>query len=139
MLSTRRCHGLADDTGRATVDDTLLVTGWSSTFAAGDVAHHVASDGEDLPMSAQIAVQAGEAAGENAGRLLGGRELEAAELSHAGWVLDLGGRRGLAEVAGVELAAPFLDLLPPLLHWGIDVKHLVETRGLAGLAKRPGA
>lgn len=124
--------------GQVRVEDTLLVDEWNSTFAAGDVAAHSTRRGEPLPMSAQIAVQAGEAAGANAARLLQSEPLEVADLSHRGWVLDLGGFRGLAEVGPAVLTAPFLDLLPPLLHWGIDVKHLIETRGLAGLLDAPG-
>ena len=59
----------------------------------------------------QIAVQAGEVAGRNALRLLRGDTLDRARLSHRGWVLDLGGFRGLAEFGPVTLSAPFLDLV----------------------------
>jgi len=129
----------ADDKGRVLVDRFLRVEGWSATFAAGDIALHLTSGGDELPMSAQIAVQAGDAAGRNAVRLLREDTLDRAGLSHRGWVLDLGGHRGLAEFGPVALTTPFLDLLPPALHWGIDMKHLIETRGLAGIADRPGA
>jgi NADH dehydrogenase len=89
-------------------------------------------------MSAQIAVQAGEVAGRNAVALLTDGPLETVRLSHRGWVMDLGGWRGLAEFGPISLSAPFFDLLPPLLHWGIDVKHLIDTRGLGGLVDAPG-
>jgi NADH dehydrogenase len=125
------------DSGRIAVDRCLRVDGWKSTLAAGDIAGHLDRDGDEFAMSAQIAVQAGDAAGRNAIRMLDGRDLEPAHLEHRGWVLDLSGGRGLAEVGPIALSAPFLDLVPPLLHWGIDVKHLVETRGLAGLLDRP--
>lgn len=127
-----------DDQGRILVDEHLRVPGWSKTFAAGDIALHPGADGGVLPMSAQIAVQAGESAGTNAAALVKGEPMESADLSHIGWVLDLGGHRGLAQLGPVTLTSPVLDLLPPLLHWGIDVKHLVDTRGAAGLADRPG-
>ena len=117
-----------DDQGRILVDEHLQVPGWSTTFAAGDIALHPGTDGEPLPMSAQIAVKAGESAGSNAAALVQGEPMESAELSHLGWVLDLGGHRGLAQLGPVALTAPGLDLVPPLLHWGIDVKHLVDTR-----------
>lgn len=129
----------ADEDGRVQVDKFLGVEGWAQTFAAGDVALHRTSSGDVLPMSAQIAVQAGDAAGRNAVRHLRGDVLDRARLDHRGWVLDLGGNRGLAEVGPVSLTAPFLDLIPPALHWGIDLKHLIETRGLAGINERPGA
>ncbi len=128
-----------DDAGRVLVDRFLRVERWTNTFAAGDIALHTASNGDELPMSAQIAVQAGEVAGRNAVRVMRGDTLDRARLGHRGWVLDLGGNRGIAEVGPVALTAPFLDLFPPALHWGIDMKHLIETRGLAGIADRPGA
>ena len=128
----------SDDAGAISVGAYLLVDGWSHTFAAGDVASHLDADGDPLPASAQIAVQAGDGAGENALRLLAGEPLRDVELVHRGWVLDLGGYRGLAEFGLLALTAPFFDLLPPLLHWGIDVRHLVETRGVAGLGDLPG-
>lgn len=127
-----------DDVGRILVDDDLRITGWTRTFAAGDMALHYDGGGNELPMSAQIAVQAGDAAGANAARLIDDDTLKPARLSHRGWVLDLGGCRGLAEVGPISLTAPVLDLVPPLLHWVIDVKHLVETRGASGLSDRPG-
>lgn len=128
----------ADDEGRVLVDRFLRVEGWTSTFAAGDIALHLTRGGDELPMSAQIAVQAGDVAGRNAVRLLRSDTLDRAGLTQRGWVLDLGGNRGLAEFGPVALTAPFLDLLPPALHWGIDLKHLIETRGLAGISDRPG-
>lgn len=128
-----------DDEGRVVVDRFLRIDGWVKTFAAGDIVAHHTAGGDDLPMSAQIAVQAGDIAGRNAVRLLRGDTLDRARLDHRGWVLDLSGHRGLAEVGPVALTAPFLDLLPPALHWGIDMKHLFETRGLAGVLNRPHA
>jgi NADH dehydrogenase len=124
--------------GQIEIDKFLRVRGWERTFAAGDVAAHRDGNGHELSMSAQIAVQAGDLAGRNAARLLGGDPLEQAQLAHRGWVLDLSGHRGLAEFGPVSLSAPFFDLLPPLLHWGIDVKHLIDTRGLGGLIDAPG-
>lgn len=123
--------------GRIDVDETLRVRGFEQTFAAGDIAAHVDADGAELAMSAQIAVQAGAAAGRNAVRVSNGDEPEPVELAHRGWVLDLGGYRGLAEIGPLTLSAPFFDVIPPLLHWGIDVKHLVDSRGVEGLLDRP--
>ncbi len=124
--------------GRLEVDDELRVAGWSRTFAAGDVARHRNRDGEIAPMAAQIAVQAGATAGANAARAINGRPLKQADLTHRGWVIDLGGHRGVAQVGPVALAADVIDLVPPLLHYAIDVKHLLEIGGLHGLAFAPG-
>lgn len=124
--------------GRLAVDEDLRVEGWSRTFAAGDVALHRNDDGEIEPMAAQIAVQAGSVAGANAARLITGRDTKRAELSHRGWVIDLGGHRGVAQIGPLALATDGLDLIAPLLHYAIDIKHLVEIGGLSALAFAPG-
>ena len=124
--------------GRLQVDQDLRISGWERTFGAGDVAAHHDRDGDALPMAAQVAVQAGERAGRNAGRLVAGRRPERADLSHRGWVIDLGGGRGVAQIGPIPLAARGLDRLAPLLHTAIDLKHLVEVAGLDGLRFAPG-
>lgn len=129
---------LPQDNDRLQVDPDLTVPGLGRTFAAGDVAAHRDARGDELPMAAQIAVQAGAAAGRNAARLVAGDQPEAAELSHRGWVIDLGGGRGVAKIGPVSLAASALDRLPPLLHHLIDLKHLIEIGGAAGLRFAPG-
>ncbi|MEL6893126.1 MAG: hypothetical protein AAFP84_16150, partial [Actinomycetota bacterium] len=122
-----------DDGGRAIVTPDLRVAGLERTFAAGDIAHHVDRDGATLPMSAQIAVRAGAAAGRNAARLMAGAEPESVELTQLGWVLDLGGWRGVAQIGPFAIASSPLDRLAPLLHAAIDVKHLSEVGGLGAV------
>lgn len=119
--------------GQIVVDEFLRISGMSRTFAAGDVAEHHTTDGDPLPMSAQVAVQAGDAAGENAARVAGGSEPEPASLSHQGWVLDLSGQRGIAEIGGFSLSGPFADLIPPFLHEAIDLKSLFGAGGFSAL------
>lgn len=126
-----------DDTGRIAVDDDLVVHGTQRTFAAGDVAAHRDTRSEPLPMSAQVAVRAGTEAGRNAARRARGAPTRPVDLSQIGWVLDLGGRRGLAQVGPIPLAAPLLDLVPPILHDAIDIKNLVEIAGLGALLRGP--
>ncbi len=130
--------GLPVEETRLQVDETLCVAGWSRTFAAGDVALHRNGAGEIAPMAAQIAVQAGAAAGANAARVVAGMKPDRTELAHRGWVIDLGGHQGVAQVGPVALAATVLDLIAPLLHLAIDLKHLVEIGGLPALAFAPG-
>ncbi len=122
----------ADD-GRILVDEALRVLGSERTFAAGDIAAHRNANGDTLPMSAQIAVRAGAAAGSNAARAVRGEQVEAVDLRQVGWVLDLGGRRGLAQVGPINLTGPGADLIPPLLHDAIDLKDLLEVGGLRAL------
>ncbi len=125
--------------GRIAVNADLRVRGWKRTFAAGDVAAHLDDRGEVLPMSAQIAVQAGTGAAENAVRLYRGRPTRPIPLKQRGWVLDLGGGRGVADLGGIELVGPLLGRLAPVLHTAIDVKNLLEIGGLGGLRFLPGA
>lgn len=119
--------------GRILVEHDLRVLGMKRTFAAGDIAAHLDRHGNSLPMSAQIAVQAGAAAGANAVRLLDGEALEAPTLVQRGWVLELGGGRGLAEFGPVGLTSPLLDLIPPHLHKAIDLKTLFGIGGFRAL------
>ncbi len=126
-----------DEDGRITIDGDLRITGFERTFAAGDIAGHRDASGDRLPMSAQIAVRAGTLAGQNAVRLVRGEPTEEATLRQLGWVLDLGGHRGVAQLGPVPLAGPVLDLLPPLLHDAIDLKNLVEIGGISALQFAP--
>jgi NADH dehydrogenase len=125
------------DNGRVLVDDDLLVEGMERTFAAGDVAAHLDRNGSQLPMSAQVAVRAGTAAGENAARLVHGEELQRVRISTLGQVVDLGGRRGVAQLGPLTLSGELADLLPPLLHDAIDLKDLLEIGGIRALDRAP--
>ncbi len=124
--------------GRIEVGADLRIRNYEKTFAAGDVATHRDRRGDVLPMAAQVAVQAGAAAGSNAARLARGIDLEAATLSHRGWVVDLGGLQGVAQIGPIPLAAPLLDRVPPILHHAIDLKHLMDVGGPTALRFSPG-
>ncbi len=129
--------GVHTDDGRIVVDADLRVAGMERTFAAGDIAAHVDRRGGELPMSAQIAVRAGTAAGRNAARVVRGEPTTAVPLGQMGWVFDLSGRRGLAQLGPFELSHPFTDLIPPLLHDAIDLKNLLEIGGVGALRYAP--
>lgn len=121
--------------GRLVVDESMLVHGRERTFAAGDVAAHRDRRGRLRPMSAQIAVQAGRAAGANAVRFVESRSLRAARLMDLGWVVDLGGGKGVAELGPVPLAVPGADRFVPTLHTLIDLRNLYEVGGLQAVAR----
>jgi NADH dehydrogenase FAD-containing subunit len=123
--------------GRIAIDADLRISGMQRTFAAGDVAGHTDRHGHALPMSAQIAAQAGTVAGRNAARLVRDEPTEPAALQQRGWVLDLTGGRGLAQFGPLVLASPVLDLMPPLMHHAIDLKDLIEIGGLGALRFAP--
>lgn len=123
--------------GRVVLAPDLRVLGTNRTFAAGDVAAHTDRHGDELAMSAQVAERAGRRAGINAARLVRGQPLDRVELRQFGWVLDLGGRRGVAEFGPIVLAGPLIDRVPPLLHWMIDLKHAISVGRWSAWSLRP--
>jgi NADH:ubiquinone reductase (H+-translocating) len=130
--------GVATTTdGRIAIDSDLRISGMQRTFAAGDVAGHADRHGIALPMSAQIAVQSGTLAGRNAARVVRDEPTESADFRQLGWVLDLAGGRGLAQLGPLALASPVVDLVPPILHHAIDLKDLIEIGGLGALRFAP--
>ncbi len=125
--------------GRLALDRFLRLASSDSIFAAGDVARHRDVFGRPLGMSAQIALQAGKAAGSNAVRAARGEALRPVRLFELGRVVDLGGGRGVATVGPLRFDAPVTDRLVPLLHGAVDVRHLYELGGLmAVLDHAPG-
>ena len=126
--------------GRLEVDASGRVVGHARLFAAGDNAAHRDDRGELFAMSAQIAAQAGRQVAENVLRALDDREPSRLLLRDRGWVVDLGGGVGVAEVLGLPLAAAPLDRLVPLLHTAIDLRNLWQMGGLDFVHRfRPGA
>ncbi len=121
--------------GRLQVRDTLQVDGHPDVFVAGDAAAHVDLLGRPLGMSAQVAVQAGKAAGRNAALLASGREPIPALLLDLGRVVMLGGGRGVAHVGPLRLGGFGTDRLVPLLHELIDLRHLFDTGGLDAIIR----
>jgi NADH:ubiquinone reductase (H+-translocating) len=121
--------------GRLRVGPDLTVRGLDGVFAAGDTAAHHDPFGGALPMSAQIASQAGEVAGHNAVAWAAGRHHRRALLLELGRVIDLGGGVGVARVGPVRLARRPLDRLVPALHLAIDLRHLWQVGGVSGVLR----
>jgi NADH:ubiquinone reductase (H+-translocating) len=121
--------------GRLRVGPDLTVRGLDGVFAAGDTAAHHDPFGGALPMSAQIAAQAGEVAGHNAVAWAAGRHHRRALLLELGRVLDLGGGVGVARVGPLRLARRPLDRLVPALHLAIDLRHLWQIGGVSGVLR----
>ena len=124
--------------GRVVVGRDLTVRGYDRVLAAGDIAAHRDLLGRPLAMSAQIAVQAGAAAGASAVALAHGERPRWARLFELGRVVDLGDR-GVGRIGPVPLGWGPTARLVPLLHLAIDLRHLTQLGGpLAALAHAPG-
>ncbi|MBT8240822.1 MAG: FAD-dependent oxidoreductase [Acidimicrobiia bacterium] len=115
--------------GRLVVDDVGRVAGFERVFAAGDIAAHRNGDGIH-PMSAQIAVKAGRTVAFNALQLLRDQPLTKLDLTDLGWVVDMSGGQGVADLFGMPLTVPGLDRLVPLLHDVIDIRNLAQLGAL---------
>jgi NADH dehydrogenase len=115
--------------GRLVVDDVGRVSGFDRVFAAGDIAAH--RHGDDIhPMSAQIAVKAGRTVAFNAFQLLRNEPMTQLDFTDLGWVVDLAGGQGVADLFGFPLSIPGLDRLVPFLHEAIDVRNLAQLGAL---------
>jgi len=124
--------------GRVVVARDLTVTAYDRVLAAGDIAAHRDVIGRPLAMSAQIAVQAGAAAGASAVALARGERPTRARLFELGRVVDLGDR-GVGRVGPVPLGWGPTARLVPLMHLAIDLRHLAQLGGpLTALAHAPG-
>ena len=121
--------------GRLLVDRCLRVSG--RVLAAGDVAAQRDLFGRVTAPSAQVALQAGRAAGRNAALIARGRMPRRAPLLDLGWVVDLG-RRGIAQLGPLDVTLPGLDLLVPVLHEAIDLRHLWQAGGASAVLDHAG-
>lgn len=121
--------------GRLVAGADLALDGEPEVFVAGDTAAHTDPLGRTLPMSAQVAAKAGAVAGHNAAARLLGRPTRPAVLVELGRVLEFGGgyagigQVGVARVGPVRLTRRPLDRLVPVLHLGIDLRHLWQLGG----------
>ncbi len=137
--STMEHFGPTTD-GRLNIDSLGRVSGHSTLFAAGDNAAHLDGDGDLYPMSAQIAAQAGRQVARNVAAVLAERSPTPLDLKDRGWVVDLGGGVGVADLLGVAVARSPLDRLVPLLHTAIDIRNLWQLGGVDFVRRfRPGA
>lgn len=135
-------HALLPDApvqdGRLIVTGDLRISGLERVLAAGDIAAHRDLVGRLLPMSAQIASQAGAVAGANAAALATGRATQRARLLELGRIIDLGDR-GVGRIGPVPLGWGPTDLLVPLVHRAIDLRHLWQLGGaVVALGHAPG-
>ena len=113
--------------GRVKVDRYLRVLDHPEVYVAGDVASVMdPRTGHALPPLAQIALEEGETVAHNLGAELTGRELEAFSFHDKGFVVSVGNRRGVADIAGITTGGKLAHLLKDAIEWEYrqSVRHL---------------
>ena len=113
--------------GRIKVDQNLRVLDHPQIYVAGDLAS-VADPrtGHVLPPLAQVALEEGETVARNLDAELKGKPLEAFTFHDKGFVVSVGTRRGVADVAGITTGGHLAHLLKDAIEWEYrqSVQHL---------------
>jgi NADH dehydrogenase len=113
--------------GRVKVDQYLRVLDHPEIYAAGDLASVTdPRTGHVLPPLAQIALEEGETVARNLDKELNGRPLEAFTFHDKGFVVSVGTRRGVADIAGITTGGHLAHLLKDAIEWEYrqSVQHL---------------
>jgi NADH dehydrogenase len=113
--------------GRVKVDRYLRVLDRPDIYAAGDLASVVdPRTGHVLPPLAQVALEEGETVARNLDAELKGKPLEAFTFHDKGFVVSVGTRRGVADIAGITTGGHLAHLLKDAIEWEYrqSVKHL---------------
>jgi NADH dehydrogenase len=113
--------------GRIKVDQYLRALGHPEIFVAGDLASVVdPQTGHALPPLAQIALEEGETVAHNLEAELTGQPLEPFTFHDKGFVVSVGARRGVADVAGHAFGGRLAHVLKDAIEWEYrqSVKHL---------------
>src|SRR6516162_10044898 len=113
--------------GRVKVDQYLRVLDHPEIYVAGDLASVVdPGTGHVLPPLAQIALEEGETVARNLDAELDGKPLEAFTFHGKGFVVSVGTRRGVADIAGITTGGHLAHLLKDAIEWEYrqSVQHL---------------
>ncbi len=113
--------------GRVKVDRYLRVLDHPQIYVAGDLASVVdPRSGHVLPPLAQVALEEGETVARNLDAELEGRPLEAFTFHDKGFVVSVGTRRGVADIAGITTGGRLAHLLKDAIEWEYrqSVRHL---------------
>jgi NADH:ubiquinone reductase (H+-translocating) len=113
--------------GRVKVDQYLRVLDHPDIYAAGDLASVTdPRTGHVLPPLAQVALEEGETVARNLAAEQEGRPLEAFTFHDKGFVVSVGTRRGVADIAGITTGGHLAHLLKDAIEWEYrqSVKHL---------------
>jgi NADH:ubiquinone reductase (H+-translocating) len=113
--------------GRVKVDQYLRVLDHPEIDVAGDLAS-VADPrtGHVLPALSQVALEEGEMVARNLDAEVKGRPLEAFTFHDKGFVVSVGTRRGVADIAGITSGGHIAHLLKDAIEWEYrqSVRHL---------------
>jgi len=87
-----------------------------------------------LPPLAQVALEEGETVARNLAAELKGQPLEAFSFHDKGFVVSVGPRRGVAEIAGIAAGGRLAHLLKDAIEWEYrqSVRHLRGWDPIAG-------
>jgi NADH dehydrogenase len=113
--------------GRVKVDQYLRVLDRPDIYVAGDLASVTEpGTGHVLPPLAQVALEEGETVARNLDAELRNRPLEAFTFHDKGFVVSVGTRRGVADIAGITTGGRLAHLLKDAIEWEYrqSVRHL---------------
>src|SRR5262252_8658368 len=113
--------------GRVKVDQYLRVLDRPDIYVAGDLASVTDPRiGHVLPPLAQVALEEGETVARNLDAELNGRPLEAFTFHDKGFVVSVGPRRAVADIAGITTGGHLAHLLKDAIEWEYrqSVQHL---------------
>jgi NADH dehydrogenase len=113
--------------GRIKVDQYLRVLDHPEIYVAGDLASVTdPRTGHVLPPLAQVALEEGETVARNLDAELNDRPLEAFTFHDKGFVVSVGPRRGVADIAGITTGGHLAHMLKDAIEWEYrqSVKHL---------------
>jgi NADH:ubiquinone reductase (H+-translocating) len=113
--------------GRVKVDRYLRVLDHPQIYAAGDLASVTdPRTGHVLPPLAQVALEQGETVARNLAAELAGKQPEAFNFHDKGFVVSVGTRHGVADIAGLTTGGRLAHLLKDAIEWEYrqSVKHL---------------
>jgi NADH:quinone reductase (non-electrogenic) len=113
--------------GRVKVDQYLRVLDRPDIYVAGDLASVTdPATGHVLPPLAQVALEEGETVARNLDAERNGRPLEAFTFHDKGFVVSVGTRRGVADIAGITTGGHLAHMLKDAIEWEYrqSVKHL---------------
>ena len=113
--------------GRVKVDQFLRVLDHPEIYVAGDLASVTdPRTGHVLPPLAQVALEEGETVARNLAAELKGQPLEPFSFRDKGFVVSVGPRRGVADIAGITTGGRLAHLLKDAIEWEYrqSVRHL---------------